>query len=107
MALNTSTGREVARLMNAEEKQLMIEAWRAQDACNASGVARSMVRATETLWHLARAGGHGTEWVNRHPVMTLYLSKLASLNGLAENETRAFELAAEEVGDGEVVQAQN
>jgi hypothetical protein len=90
--------------MNAEEKQLMIEAWRVQDACNASGVARSMVRATEVLWQLARAGSHGTEWVNRHPVMTLYVSKLASLNGLAENESRAFELAAKEVDGEEVVQ---
>ena len=78
----------------------------AQDAVNASGVARSMVRATEVLWQLARAGGHGTEWINRHPVMTLYVSKLASLNGLAEREQEAFELAAREVLDEETVSNQ-
>jgi hypothetical protein len=34
----------------------------------------------EVIWPEARRLGKGTEWVNSHPVVTLFLSKLCSLN---------------------------
>ncbi len=52
-----------------------------QDACNLSGVLASFKEIVhEVLWPEARRLGHGTEWVNQHPICTLFLSKLGSLN---------------------------
>lgn len=62
-------------------KVLAREALDVQNACNLSGVAKSFANATSDLWDHARAEGHGTEWVNTHPVSVLYADKLASLTG--------------------------
>jgi hypothetical protein len=51
-----------------------------QDACNASGVVHSFDQAMSALWDEAHKQGKGTEWVNRHPIVTLFIDKLASLN---------------------------
>lgn len=52
-----------------------------QDACNLSGVLRAFNRVvTEVLWPEANQRGHGTEWVNSHPLCTLFLAKLTDLN---------------------------
>jgi hypothetical protein len=52
-----------------------------QDACNLSGVLASFKEIVhEVIWPEARRLGEGTDWVNRHPVVTLFLSKLCSLN---------------------------
>src|SRR6266478_9233652 len=52
-----------------------------QDACNLSGVLASFKEIVhEVLWPEARRLGHGTRWVNEHPICTLFLDKLASLN---------------------------
>src|ERR1700726_975979 len=51
-----------------------------QDACNLSGVVASFKEIVhEVIWPEARRLGKGTEWVNSHPVVTLFLSKLCSL----------------------------
>jgi hypothetical protein len=49
-----------------------------QNACNLSGVVRSFVEATDAI----RESGEysGTKSVNVHPITTLFISKLASLN---------------------------
>jgi hypothetical protein len=36
---------------------------------------------SEVLWPEARKEGEGTEFVNGHPIVTLFLDKLCSLNG--------------------------
>jgi hypothetical protein len=52
-----------------------------QDACNLSGVLASFKEIVhEVLWPEARRLGKGTEWVNQHPICTLFLNKLGSLN---------------------------
>lgn len=52
-----------------------------QDASNLSGVVKSLAGPVmDALWAEARMTGHGTDWVNQHPVVTLFLDKLASLN---------------------------
>jgi|SRR6266478_1295638 len=52
-----------------------------QDACNLSGVLASFKEIfNEVLWPEARRLGKGTEYVNTHPIVTLFLDKLASLN---------------------------
>lgn len=51
-----------------------------QDAVNLSGVAHSFAEAVSAIWDEAHRQGKGTEWVNTHPVVTLFLDKLADLN---------------------------
>lgn len=62
------------------EAEVMEEARGVDGACNASGVIRAMARATEDIWSLARARGLGTDWVNSHPALTLYVNKVMELN---------------------------
>jgi hypothetical protein len=53
-----------------------------QNACNLSGVLASFKEIVhEVIWPEARRLGKGTEFVNTHPIATLFLSKLTSLNG--------------------------
>jgi hypothetical protein len=52
-----------------------------QDACNLSGVLNSFASIVmDVIWPEAHRTAHGTEWVNTHPIVTLFLDKLASLN---------------------------
>ncbi len=52
-----------------------------QNACNLSGVLASFKEIVhEVIWPEARRLGKGTEFVNTHPIVTLFLDKLASLN---------------------------
>jgi len=52
-----------------------------QDACNLSGVLRSFQQiVSDVIWPEARKQGKGTEFVNTHPICTLFLVKLTDLN---------------------------
>lgn len=61
--------------------RVYLEAEQVQDACNLSGVARSLAEATTWIWAEANAFGQGTDYVNSHPVVTLFLCKMLALNG--------------------------
>jgi len=62
-----------------------------QDACNLSGVVRSMVDVLGKLWNEAHAEHVGTDWVNRHPISVMYADKIASLTGVQSlSEDNAF-----------------
>jgi len=50
-----------------------------QDAVNLSGVVTSFRAALDDIWKEAHANGHGTDWVNRHPISVLFASKVADL----------------------------
>lgn len=53
-----------------------------QNASNASGLIRSLHEITsEVLWPEAQRLGKGTRWVNRHPIIALFLYKIGELNG--------------------------
>lgn len=69
--------------MPANPYQLALEV---QDACNASGVVKSLSNVVELLWIEARKEGKGTDYVNKHPVLRLFLEQLVYLNGGAYNE---------------------
>jgi hypothetical protein len=59
-----------------------------QDACNLSGVLRSFGEiVSDVIWPEARRLNQGTEFVNRHPICTLFLVKLADLNGYSDSLT--------------------
>jgi len=53
-----------------------------QDACNLSGVVFSFAEAMHAICEEQCRLNQGTEWKNRNPIVTLYLSKLSELNGL-------------------------
>ena len=51
-----------------------------QDACNLSGVLYTFVDAVSAIRDHGTALGEGTEYINAHPIVTLFLDKLADLN---------------------------
>ena len=46
-----------------------------QDACNLSGVVHSLAQLVTNL----HSQGHGTTWVNQHPLVQLFVDKLGHL----------------------------
>ena len=78
------------------------EALMCQDACNLSGVLASFhAVVSDVIWPEARRLGKGTAWVNGHPIVALFLSKLADLNGpLANDFSRAYN-AVQAIARGE------
>lgn len=53
-----------------------------QNAVNLSGVAFTFANdVCPALWAEARKRDEGSEFVNKHPIVTLFLGKLADLNG--------------------------
>lgn len=51
-----------------------------QNACNLSGLAHDLTGVMQKLWDEAHSLGEGTEYVNRHPVVALFLHQMAHLN---------------------------
>jgi len=69
-----------------------------QDAVNLSAVVLEFNEVLrETLWPEAHRRGLGTRWVNQHPIATLFLSKIADLNGVPCIDSNRLELALREV----------
>ncbi len=60
--------------------------WMAMDACNLSGVVHSWSEWVTELWNEAHRLGHGTDWVNRHPVNVIVADKLRQLTYLGNGE---------------------
>ena len=52
-----------------------------QTACNLSGIVHSLSNMMTALWQAEEAKTGGTEWVNKHPAVRLFLEQLAFLNG--------------------------
>lgn len=64
-------------------QQAAQEALDVQDACNLSGVLHSLdTIVREVLWPEATRLGVGTRWINHHPIVSMFLDKLESLNGI-------------------------
>lgn len=51
-----------------------------QNASNLSGVVRSFADIMPTLWDEADREKKGTDWVNTHPIVLLFVSKIADLS---------------------------
>jgi hypothetical protein len=51
----------------------------AQSAPNLSGLAHTLSDVISELWKEAHAMGHGTHWVNTHPIVKLYVGQMAEL----------------------------
>ena len=69
-------------------KQAAQTALDVQDACNLSGVVKSFAGPImDALWEQARATNQGTAFINRHPIVSLFIDKLASLNGIQTSDS--------------------
>lgn len=69
--------------MDMTMKQAAQLAMDVQDACNLSGVVYLFSNIlSDVLWPEARRIGLGTEWVNTHPIATLFIFKLMDMNRL-------------------------
>jgi hypothetical protein len=58
------------------------EALDIQDACNISGLLRDLPRVLDAVHGDAHARGQGTDYVNTHPLLRLWLDKCCALAGL-------------------------
>lgn len=67
-------------------KEAAQDALAVQDAVNFSGVAHSLSKAVTAIWGEARIVGEGTSWVNHHPIVKMYMSKLMDLSGMNDQE---------------------
>ena len=50
-----------------------------QSASNLSGLVHSLSMVLEGIWEEARAKGEGTDFVNGHPIVRLYIEQLNHL----------------------------
>ena len=74
-----------------------------QDACNLSGVLASFKEIVhDVIWPEARRLGKGTEFVNTHCVVALFLSKLVDLNH-NQDFSQAYE-AVKKLATGEITE---
>lgn len=51
-----------------------------QSACNLSGIVKQLARDIDVIWEEARSQGLGTDYVNQHPVVRLYVEQMVYLN---------------------------
>lgn len=72
---------------NTTEKELAKEATEIQNACNLSGVAHALSRAITKIHGIY--GDRGTDFINHHPIVQLYVAKLADLCGIDYTWPRA------------------
>jgi hypothetical protein len=71
---------------NASIQRAAQEALDLQNGVNLSGIVATLNRIlTEAIWPAARENSQGTQWVNRHPIVTVILCKLGTLNAHCEN----------------------
>jgi hypothetical protein len=81
-----SGSKEETRISEKKEGSMTIQeaartAIEVQNAINLSGVLASFKEIVhEVIWPEARRLGKGTEWVNTHPIVAIFLSKLVDLN---------------------------
>lgn len=77
-------------------KQAAQAALDVQDACNLSGVLFSFAEVMQFLCDEAHAKNMGTKWKNHHPIVTLFVDKLADLNDRPSPWTEAYRDAYDE-----------
>ena len=72
-----------------------------QDACNIGGVSRTFAGAVAAVFGEAHLQGKGNDWVASHPIVTMFLLKMAELNGKIQCTTMdpAYKAALEACQD--------
>lgn len=67
--------------MNRTASQWASDAILVQDACNSSGIVHTFSTLMSDLSDYSFQKNKGTSWKNRHPLVILFVDKLASLCG--------------------------
>ncbi len=62
-------------------KKVYRDAIDCQNACNLSGVVHTLSGHMPAIWDEVRAANGGTEELNRHPAVQLFVSKIVALTG--------------------------
>jgi hypothetical protein len=69
--------------MTDEKKEKLKRAYQmalvSQSACNLSGLVHSLAYSLELIWEEANEQGKGTDYVNSHPIVRLYLEQMSFL----------------------------
>lgn len=91
--------KQISYMVEDIDPEMAKEVLQVQDACNLSGVVMGLKKALDKLWRNEK----GTEWVNQHPIVSLYINKLAHLNaspptGLDIDKWQLVHKAAEKKG---------
>jgi hypothetical protein len=87
MGLHPGKGKKSKRkrreIMTEEKKGKLKRAYEmallSQGACNLSGLVHSLAEAIELIWHEANEQGKGTDYVNTHPIVRLYVEQMSFL----------------------------
>jgi hypothetical protein len=64
-----------------------------QNAVNADALVISLAEIVPRIWNEARLHNAGTEWVAKHPIMVLFISKIADLQSGAIYPYHIFNMA--------------
>ena len=70
----TMTDEQKEKLKREYEMALL-----SQSACNLSGLAHSLSQAIGLIWEEATEHGQGTDYVNNHPIVRLYVEQMSFL----------------------------
>jgi hypothetical protein len=79
--------------MTATEQNLLRDAMSSQGACNLGGLIHGWARAMSALQAEANALGHGTDWINKHPVNALFAEQVYFLTGSGARYSEAYAAA--------------
>jgi hypothetical protein len=68
----------------AEEKKFLTPhdyemAMHSQCACNISGLVHTLSETISRIWNEAHRDGKGTDWVNNHPIVRMYVEQFQHL----------------------------
>jgi hypothetical protein len=74
-------------------KEAAMDALMCQDASNLSGVVFSFAGAMHAICDHDSALQRGTDWRNKHPIVTLFASKIAHLNRIEQCSFLEYEKA--------------
>jgi len=61
-----------------------------QDACSLVGVTNTYMTLVNELFPLSRRKGRGTDWVNHHPIVVVFVDKLRDLSTNHDEMGRVF-----------------
>ena len=88
--------------LNTKYVKAASDALGVQNACNLSGVVHAFSSVISTLWEVARQKGHGTTWVNCHPISLMFSTQIAHLSGGSMTEYEKYRWANQMCKDIEV-----
>lgn len=72
-------------------KAVYERALQTMQACNLSGLAHDLSEAVSQIWEEAQERGEGTDYVNTHPVVRLYVDQMCLLAFPKDSQLRRID----------------